>query len=153
MDYAVVKSIHILSATILFGTGIGTAFYLFMANRGKDITAIYFAAIHAVIADWLFTAPAVVVQFVTGLWLLHLTGYSLADGWVGWGIVLFFFAGACWIPVAWMQIKMRDMAKAALKTGAPLPQSYWRFHRWWMIAGSLAFPAVAVIFYLMVAKP
>jgi uncharacterized membrane protein len=153
MDYVVVKSIHILSATILFGTGIGTAFYLFMANRGKDIAAIYFAATHVVIADWLFTAPAVVVQFVTGLWLLHLTGYSLADGWVGWGIVLFFFAGACWIPVVWMQIKMRDLAKIALKTGTPLPQSYWRFDRWWMIAGSLAFPAVAVIFYLMVAKP
>lgn len=153
MDYVVVKSIHILSATILFGTGIGTAFYLFMANRGKDIAAIHFAATHVVIADWLFTAPAVVVQFVTGLWLLQLTGYSLADGWVRWGIALFFFAGACWIPVVWMQIKMRDMAKAALQAGGALPQAYWRLNRWWMIAGSLAFPAVAVIFYLMVAKP
>jgi uncharacterized membrane protein len=153
MDYIVVKTVHILSSTILFGTGLGSAFYLFMANREKNIAGIYFAAAHVVIADWLFTAPAVVIQFATGLWLLHLTGYSLSDGWVRWGIALYVFAGLCWLPVVWMQIKMRDMAKVALDTGAALPQTYWRLDRCWMIAGSLAFPAVVVIFYLMVAKP
>jgi|HubBroStandDraft_5_1064220.scaffolds.fasta_scaffold582912_1 uncharacterized membrane protein len=153
MDYIVVKTVHILSSTILFGTGLGSAFYLFMANREKNIAGIYFAAAHVVIADWLFTAPAVVIQFATGLWLLHLTGYSLSDGWVRWGIALYVFAGMCWLPVVWMQIKMRDMAKVALETGAALPQTYWRLDRWWIIAGSLAFPAVVVIFYLMVAKP
>ena len=153
MDYIVVKWVHILSSTILFGTGIGSAFYLFMANREKNIAGIYFAAVHVVIADWLFTAPAIIIQFATGMWLLHLTGYSLSDGWVRWGIALYIFVGICWLPVVWMQIKMRDMAKAALDTGATLPPSYWRLDRWWMIAGSLAFPAVVVIFYLMVAKP
>jgi uncharacterized membrane protein len=153
MDYIVVKLVHILTSTILFGTGIGGAFYLFMANREKNIAGIYFAAAHVVVADWLFTTPAIIIQFATGMWLLHLTGYSLSDGWVRWGIALYVFAGLCWLPVVWMQIKMRDMAKAALETGAPLPQTYWRLDRWWIIAGSLAFPAVVVIFYLMVAKP
>lgn len=115
MDYIVVKSVHILSSTILFGTGIGSAFYLFMANREKNIAGIHFAAVHVVIADWLFTAPAIIIQFATGMWLLHLTGYSLSDGWVRWGIALYVFAGLCWLPVVWMQIKMRDMAKVALK--------------------------------------
>jgi uncharacterized membrane protein len=153
MGYIILKWVHILSATILFGTGIGSAFYVFAANREKSIASIYFATSHVVIADWLFIAPAVVIQFITGVWLLYLTGYSLSDGWVRWGVGLYFFAGICWLLAVWMQIKMRDMAKAVLKTGGPLPEDYWRLDRWWIIAGSLAFPAVVVIFYLMVAKP
>ena len=153
MDYSVVKSIHILSATILFGTGLGSAFYLFMANRKKDIAGIHFAVTYVVLADWLFTTPAIVVQLVTGLWLLHLTGYKLSDRWVRWSVALFVFAGLCWLPVVRMQIRMRGMAQTARQSGAALPQAYWRLDRCWIVAGSLAFPAVIVIFYLMVAKP
>lgn len=153
MDYLVLKWVHVLSATILFGTGIGSAFYLFTANRQGNIANICFAARQVVIADVLFTTPAVVIQPVTGLWLLKLGGYSLADRWVLWGLVLYFFAGACWLPVVWMQVRMRDMASVALKAGTPLPAAYWTLDKWWMAAGSLAFPAVAAIFYLMVVKP
>lgn len=153
MDYIIVKWIHILSSTILFGTGVGTAFCLFVANRQKKIENISFATAYVVRADWLFTSPAIIIQLVTGLQLLYLTGYSLSDRWVQWGLALYFFAGACWLPVVWIQIKMRDMARAALVTGMPLPQRYWQLDRWWIIAGCLAFPAVVVIFYLMVAKP
>ncbi len=153
MDYLLVKWIHILSATILLGTGIGSAFYLFMANRTKEVANIYFAAVHVVMADWLFTTPAVIFQLITGLWLVKLTGYPLSAPWIVWGLALYFFAGFCWIPVMWMQIKMRDLAKAALATGRPLPERYWRLDRWWTIAGALAFPAVVVVFYLMVVKP
>ncbi len=153
MGYLLLKWVHILSSTVLFGTGLGSAFYLFMANREKDIAGIYFATAHVVIADWLFTAPAIIVQFITGVWLLYLTGYSLSDGWVRRGVALFFFAGICWLPVVWMQIKMRDMAKSALDKDISLPDADWRLDRWWIIAGSLAFPAVVVVFYIMVAKP
>lgn len=153
MDYLLLKWIHILSATILFGTGIGSAFYMFMANRRKGAAAIYFAARHVVIADWLFTTPAVIIQLVTGIGLVHVGGYAYTDSWVMWGLILYFFAGACWLPVVWMQIKMRDMAKHALKTGEPLPERYWKMDRWWVILGSLAFPAIIIIFYLMVMKP
>lgn len=153
MDYLTLKTLHILSSTILFGTGIGSAFYLFMANRRKDIAGIYFATRHVVIADWLFTTPSVIIQLLTGIALAHMLGLPLTEGWVLWGLMLYFFAGACWLPVVWMQIRMRDMAKAALESGQPLPPRYWTFDRWWIILGSLAFPAIVVVFYLMVAKP
>lgn len=152
MDYLILKWIHILSSTILFGTGIGSAFFMFMANRRKDIAGIYFATRYVVIADWLFTTPSVIIQLVSGLYLMHLGGYQLMDGWIMWGIILYFFAGACWLPVVWMQIKMRDMAKVALESGTSLPQRYWDYDRWWIILGSLAFPAIVVVFWLMVVK-
>lgn len=153
MDYLVLKLIHILSATILFGTGIGSAFYMFMANRRKDIAGIYFATRHVVIADWLFTTPSVIIQFVTGVALAHTLGLPLTEGWVFWSLILYFFAGACWVPVVWMQIKMRDMAKVALDNGTTLPDRYWRYDRWWIALGALAFPAVVTVIGLMVIKP
>lgn len=153
MEYLIVKWIHILSATVLLGTGLGSAFYLFMANRERNVANIYFAASNVVIVDFLFITPAVILQLASGLLLLSLTGYSLSDRWVAWGLALYSFAGICWLPVVWMQIKMRDLAKAALKAGAPLPDAYWRMDRWWIILGSLAFPAVIIVFYLMVIKP
>lgn len=153
MEYLIVKWIHVVSSTILFGMGIGSAFYMFMANRTKSTSNIYFAAKYVVIADWLFTTPSVIIQLATGLYLVHLGGFSLSDIWIKWGLVLYFFAGACWLPVVWMQIKMRDMANAALKNKTKLPPRYWKFDRWWTILGSLAFPAIMVVFYLMVTKP
>jgi uncharacterized membrane protein len=132
------KWVHIVSSTILFGTGIGSAFCLLMANRSKEVPSIYFATCTVVIADFLFTSPAAVVQLLTGLWLLRLTGYSLSDSWVKWGLALYFFAGACWLPVVWMQVEMRDMARAALETEKPLPERYWRRDKWWTVLGSLA---------------
>lgn len=153
MDYLLLKWIHILSATILFGTGIGSAFYMFMANRRKNVGAIYFAVRHVVIADWLFTTPTVIIQLLTGIGLVNVGGYAYTDSWVMWGLLLYLFAGICWLPVVWMQVKMRDIAKHALETGEPLPERYWKMDRWWIILGSLAFPAIVVVFYLMVMKP
>lgn len=153
MDYLLLKWIHILSSTILFGTGIGSAFYLFMANRRKDVAGIYFATRHVVIADWVFTAPSVIVQLATGLWMLQLGGYGLSDAWIKWGLILYFLAGACWVPVVWMQIKMRDMAKRALADNSDLPALYWKMDKWWVMLGSIAFPAIVIVFYLMVFKP
>lgn len=154
MDYIFLKWIHILSSTILFGTGIGSAFYMFMANRRNDITAIAFATRHVVIADWLFTTPAVIIQFITGLALAYSAGFSITDdSWLLYAILLYFFVGACWLPVVWIQIKMRDMARQALDNGTELPDRYWTMDRWWIALGSLAFPATMGIFYLMVFKP
>ena len=137
----------------MFGTGIGSAFYMFAANRRKDVANIYFSVRHVVIADWLFTTPAVVIQLITGLLLTYELGYSLTEGWILLAFVLYFFIGLCWIPVVWMQIKMRNMAKIALETNTALPELYWRMDKWWIILGSLAFPTVVLVFYLMVFKP
>ncbi len=153
MTYLLLKWIHIISATLLFGTGLGSAFFMFMANRGKDIHGIYFAVRHVVIADWLFTTPAVIVQFITGFALLHVAGYAWNEPWVLAAFSLYIFAGLCWLPVVWMQVRMRDMAKHALDTGQLLPARYWKMDKAWIILGCLAFPAVLAVFYLMVFKP
>ena len=153
MDYLLLKWIHIISATVLFGTGIGSAFFMFMANRRKDVAGIYFALRHVVIADWIFTTPAIILQLLTGMALTHSGGFGWDALWIKGALALYFFAGACWLPVVWMQIKMRDMAKHALEMGEPLPAPYWKMDQWWVILGLLAFPAVMIIFYLMVFKP
>ena len=148
-----VKLVHVLSATVLFGTGLGSAYYMFMANRRGDLGGICFATRHVVLADWIFTTPSVIIQPVTGLWLVHLGGYSLTDGWIMWSLGLYVFAAACWLPVVWMQIRMRDMAEAALESGSELPALYWRMNRWWIFLGVLAFSAIVLVFYLMVIRP
>ncbi|MBN8530304.1 MAG: DUF2269 domain-containing protein [Alphaproteobacteria bacterium] len=153
MDYLILEWVHIVSSTILFGTGIGTAFFMFMANRRGEIAGIAFATRHAVIADWVFTTPAVIIQPVTGLWMLFIAQYSFSEPWIAGALALYVFAGACWLPVVWMQIKMRDMAQEALATGQPLPPIYWNMERWWTGLGCAAFSAIIVIFYLMIAKP
>jgi len=153
MDYLTIKYIHIISSTILFGTGIGSAFYMFMANRRKDIPGIYFATRHVVIADGMFTTPSVILQLITGIALMNMGGYELTDKWILLGLALYLFAGACWLPVVWMQIQMRDMAKEALDNDNELSERYWKYEKWWVSLGALAFPAIMVVFYLMVFKP
>ncbi len=152
MLYLCVKWLHILSSTVLFGTGIGTAFFMLMANLGKDVRAIAFATRTVVIADWCFTTPAVIFQPLSGLMLMHLTGDPLETGWLAAALALYVFAGACWVPVVWMQIRMKRLAAEALAGGTDLPAAYWRLNTWWIGLGSLAFPAVVAIFWLMVFK-
>ncbi len=153
MDYLTIKWIHILSSTILFGTGIGIAFFMFIANLKGDIHAKVFASKTLVLADFLFTTPAVIVQFFSGIALVIMGGHGFDATFVFWGLILYFFAGSCWLPVVWMQMKMRDMAVIALKENMPLPKKYWDYNRAWIILGALAFPALVLVFYLMVFKP
>jgi uncharacterized membrane protein len=153
MEYLILKWVHILSATILFGTGLGSAFYMFMANRSKDVASISFATRHVVIADWLFTTPAVIVQLISGLWLVRITSYGFSDLWVLWALGLYLFAGLCWLPVVVMQFRMRDLARRAQQHETPLPAHFWHLNRWWIFLGALAFPAILVVFYLMVFRP
>ena len=152
-EYLVVKWLHIVSSTILFGTGIGTAFYLFVASRSRDARIAHFVARKVVAADWVFTGTSAIVQPLTGLYLVHLAGYAILSPWIVWSIALFLVAGACWLPVVWLQKQMRDMAAAAVAAGTELPERYWRFHRIWVALGVPAFASLLVVFYLMVAKP
>lgn len=153
MLYLCVKWLHILSSTILFGTGIGTAFFMLMANASKDIRAIAFATRTVVIADGVFTTPAVIIQPLTGLWLMHLTGVTMEAGWLAAALALYMFAGLCWLPVVWMQIRMKRLATNALANDTSLPSAYWHLNTWWITLGSMAFPVVVAIFWLMVFRP
>jgi uncharacterized membrane protein len=153
MEYLIVKWLHILSSTFLFGTGIGSAFYMFFASLSRDTRAIAVVTKYVVIADWLFTTPTIILQPLTGVYLMHLAGFPVTTPWILHSIGLYFLAGACWLPVVWMQIRMRNMAQAAAHAGSELPQTYWRYMRAWVALGIVAFGALVVVFYLMVAKP
>jgi uncharacterized membrane protein len=126
---------------------------MFFVSLTRDTRAIATVVRFVVIADYAFTLPTVILQPVTGLYLIHLAGFPLTSTWIVASIALYFLAGACWLPVVWMQIKMRDMAASAVANGTDLPQRYWGFLKWWVALGIVAFLALVVVFYLMVAKP
>lgn len=151
--YAAIKFIHIVSSTLLFGTGLGTAFFMWMTHRTGNIAAIAVASRLTVLADWLFTTPAVIMQPLSGIALMRVVGYPLSTSWLVVAMVLYLLAGACWIPVVVLQRRMRDLAAAALKSGQPLPAAYHNNMRLWFALGWPAFLAVIGIFWLMIAKP
>jgi uncharacterized membrane protein len=153
MEYVVAKWVHILSSTVLFGAGAGSAFHLLMATLRRDSAAVAAVSRVVVIADWVFTTPTVILQPLSGYYLLRLLGTPLTSEWVWWSMWLYGYAIACWLPVVWLQIRMRDMAQAAALAHAPLPASYWRCFAAWVALGIGALLAFLTIFYLMVAKP
>jgi uncharacterized membrane protein len=151
--YLWIKVLHVVSATVLFGTGIGIAFFKWTADRSGDVRAMRVVAERVVLADWLFTTPAVLTQAVTGIALARIAGFPLSSGWVLAAIALYCVAGICWLPVVWLQIRMRDLARDADRSGAVLSAAYWRYARRWFWLGVPAFAAVLAVFALMVLKP
>ncbi len=152
-SYLILKWIHILSSVALVGTGFGSAFYMFFANRSGVVAAQAVVSRLVVRADWWFTAPTVVLQPLTGLWLAHLAGYPWSTPWIVISLMLFALAGLCWLPVVWLQIRMADMSQHAMQRGSALPDAYWRYAKRWEMLGYPAFAAMGVVFYLMVGKP
>jgi uncharacterized membrane protein len=153
MLYLVLKYLHVIGATVLLGTGAGIAFFMLQAHRSGDTAVIAGVARIVVVADFVFTASAVIVQPLTGAALAHLLGYPLWQGWIGLSILLYLVTGAFWLPVVWMQMRMRDLAVAALRSGGALPAAYHRLFWLWFAFGFPAFAAVLGIFWLMIAKP
>ena len=151
--YLLLKTLHILSSVVLVGTGLGSAFYLFCVNRIRNLPAQAVVARLVVLADWIFTTPAIILQPLTGMILLQLAGWPLRTPWIMWSIVLYLLAGACWLPVVWLQIEMKRMAENALANGTALPPRYWRYALWWQRLGYPAFIAMLGVYFLMVNKP
>jgi uncharacterized membrane protein len=151
-NYLALKMIHILSAVVVTGTGAGIAFFMFMASRSNNINAIAVTARHVVLADWLFTAPAVIVQFVSGVLLMDVLGYSYTSKWFFTVMALFLFIGTCWIPVVFMQYKLKGLADLSMKIGV-LDPKFRIMMRYWTALGVPAFISVLIIFWLMVFKP
>lgn len=151
--YSLVKLVHVLSSTVLFGTGIGSAFYMLFVSLTRNVQATAIVVRHVVIADALFTATTAIVQPVTGLYLVNLLGLPLGTFWIAGPLWLYGLAIVYWLPVVWMQIRMRDLARQAARERLPLPQTYWRFLKGWVALGAVALGAFLAIFYLMVFKP
>ncbi len=151
-SYVLLEFIHILSATILAGTGIGIAFFMYMASRSGNTQAIVITARHVVLADWIFTTPAIIIQFTTGIVLMKLLDYSFTSAWFIAVIALFIFIGCCWIPVVFIQHELKREAESQLQSGVA-SERFTKLMKRWTRLGVLAFLAIVMLFYLMIFKP
>jgi uncharacterized membrane protein len=152
MDYLVLKWVHVMSSTILFGAGVGSAFHLFASTLRRQVDGVAASTRNVVVADWLLTTPAAILQPVTGIWLVREMGLPLSTPWVAWSLGLYAVAIACWLPVVWLQIRMRDVMAAAANRRSPVPAAYDRYFHWWVGLGFAAFFAFLLVFWLMVVK-
>jgi uncharacterized membrane protein len=150
MTYLVLKTIHLISAGVLFGTGLGTAFLMFATWCLGERAALPAIADRVVQADWLFTLPAVIAQPVTGIWLMAILGYSFTSAWFAAVMGLYGLIGACWIPVVAIQLRLARLARD-LDPSAVV--RFDRLMRLWTTLGTVAFTAVLGLFVLMVFKP
>jgi uncharacterized membrane protein len=153
MTYEVLLFVHVIGAMVLLGTGAGIAFFMVMSNRSTDPYLIAHVAGVVVLADTLFTATAAIFQPVTGYLLAREVGWPLLEGWVALSLLLYVFVGAFWLPVVWIQIRMRDLAITARDSGQDLPPAYHHLYRIWFACGFPAFAAVLAIVWLMLTKP
>jgi uncharacterized membrane protein len=151
--YLVIKWSHIVSSTVLFGTGAGIAFFFLRAHRTGDVRIMASVGRDVVFADMVFTATAVFLQPLTGIALALKAGYPLASPWLLLSTLLYGLIGCFWLPVVWLQVRMRDLAVDATYSGQALPLQYEIYYRRWFMLGWPAFIGVLIIFYLMVAKP
>jgi uncharacterized membrane protein len=151
--YLLIKWLHIVSSTVLFGTGAGIAFFFLRAQRSGDAKIIAAVNREVVLADLMFTVSAVILQPVSGIALALIAGYPLSTPWLLLSMLLYGLIGGCWLPVVWLQVRMRNLAIDAATHDLPLPSRYYTYRRWWFALGWPAFIGVLVIFHLMVAKP
>jgi uncharacterized membrane protein len=152
VSYLTLKTLHILSMVLLFGTGLGSAYYKWMADRSRQVAHIAVTNRHVVRADWCFTTPTVIFQPISGVAMATLAGLPLSTPWVALSLGLYCLAGICWLPVVWLQIRMQKLAEAALASERPLPEAYWRMARWWFWLGVPAFTSMVAVVALMVFK-
>ncbi|WP_422373239.1 DUF2269 family protein [Hoeflea sp.] len=145
--------LHVIGAAVLLGTGSGIAFFMLMAVQTRDPRLIAHVSGTVVLADLLFTATAAVAQPVTGVLLAYQTGWSLGEGWILVSLGLYVFIGLFWLPVVWIQIRLRDLAREAAAAEADLSERFWKLYRIWFACGFPAFFAILVIFWLMLNKP
>lgn len=151
--YEWIKLLHILSSVLMVGTGFGSAFYMYMANRSRNLQAQFVVIRLVVKADWWFTSPTVIIQPLSGIAMVHLAGWPFDAPWLLWSYALYVLAALCWLPVVWLQIQMHNMTKIADKTSTELPLKFWRYARYWEWLGYPAFCTMGVIYWLMVTKP
>lgn len=151
--YNIIKTLHILSSTILFGTGIGIAFFMFRSWSADSIHEKLYATRNTVFADYLFTFPAAILQPISGIALIHIAGFDWTAYWLVATYIIYIVAGLCWLPVVWIQIQLKNMCIAAYENKTDLPEKYNTLFKVWFLLGWPAFIGLVAVFYLMVAKP
>jgi len=152
MDYLVLKWLHILSSTVLFGTGIGSAFYLLVASLGRDARTAATVSGYVVVADWIFTATTAIFQPLSGWLMVRASGMPWSQPWLVRSVILYVIAIACWLPVVRIQVQLRNESRLCVAAGQPLSPRYWKLFAAWTALGAVAFLAFLAIFWLMVTK-
>ena len=152
MTYLFLKYLHIISAILLLGTGLGSAFYKWMADKSNNINHIAITNKNVVLADWIFTTPTVIFQPISGIWMASMTDLPLTTPWIMYSLVLYVIAGACWLPVVYLQIQMQKMSHIALENNQKLPKLYNKYAKLWFFLGIPAFVAMVLVVMLMTLK-
>lgn len=152
MTYLSLKALHMFSMIILFGFGLGSAWYKWMADRSGDINHIAATNRRVVLADWIFTSPTIVIQPLSGISMVTMLNIPFTTPWIMWSFILYVFAGMCWLPVVWLQIQMKKLSEQALLTNSKLNRKYWVFAKLWFWLGVAAFIAMVLIVLLMIFK-
>jgi uncharacterized membrane protein len=152
MEYLIAKWLHVVSSTVLLGTGAGIAYFQVRAVASRDVRVLAAVSREVVRADFFFTAVAVILQPLTGIWLMHQLRFPVGLPWIRSSLIIFMLVGCCWLPVVWLQMKMRDLATEALQEGTALPEQFHRYYRWWFALGWPGFAGVLLIFWMMVSK-
>lgn len=153
MLYIWLKYLHILSSTVLFGTGIGTASVMLYAYYQEDIKVKAAIYRYVVLVDWFFTGISGIVQPLTGFILVYLAGYALTSAWIMGSIIGYIITAVCWVIVAYLQVKIRNITLQAVNNHSALPQQYDFYFKYWFMLGWPAFFSLLIVFYLMTAKP
>lgn len=153
MTHDILFFAHVIGACVLLGTGAGIAFFMLISNQSRDPALIAHVAGIVVLADTLFTATAAILQPITGFLLARISGWPLTEGWVALSLILYLVVGGFWLPVVFMQIRLRNLAAQARDRSESLPPAYHRLFRWWFAFGFPAFAAVLGIVWLMLIKP
>jgi len=151
--YQIIKTIHIISSAILFGTGAGIAFFMYRSQFTENVSKKYYAVQNTVIADYIFTLPAVIIQPLSGFWLISQGGYNWTDLWLVITYVLYIIVGLCWLPVVWIQIQLKNMLAESIGSGVELPDRFQTLFKIWSTLGFPAFLGLIAVFFLMVFKP
>lgn len=148
MDYLTLKIIHILSATIMIGTGLGSAFYLFVSYKTALFTTVKDVLKIVIIADLIFTTPSVIVQLVTGLMLadrLNLTNTR----WYWVVLSISFLVLVLWLGAVVIQYRL----KRIIIDKKSLPALFDKLMSIWFYLGVPSFGLAIFLYYLMIYKP
>lgn len=151
--YLTIKTIHIICSAILFGTGTGIAFFMYRSHFTEDLGKKFYAIQNTVLADYLFTLPAVIIQPVSGFWLITQGGYDWTQLWLVLTFVIYIITGLCWLPVVWIQIQLKNMLAENIDMGVELHDRFQRLFKIWLSLGFPAFIGLIIVFFLMVFKP
>ena len=151
--FSLLELLHILGAMVLFGSGLGIAFFMVAASRSGNVALIAGTARIVVIADIALMATAFVLQPITGLGMAHIAHIHLWQSWIAISLGLYAVIGLLWLPGFWLRLQMREMAATALAAGTPLPERYRQFMRLWYWCGAPGFVAIITILYFMVTQP